>query len=133
MVQEKIHACLKANNIELPPMSQDYLIEDFEPFFEEIIKAKKLTKDAFKFQWECIDYLGKIPLKIPAWVDLKTLEFKEECIEKDGGKFAFKGKIKKEKGLDLPQGVGILYTEKKLEFGVFNEKPHTKYIFYPDS
>jgi len=43
----------------------------------------------------------------------------EECI--------FQGNLAKEKGKDVPKGVGINFTQKRLEFGVFGEKPFTIY------
>ena len=43
----------------------------------------------------------------------------------------FQGNLAKEKGKDVPKGVGINFTQKRLEFGVFGEKPFTIYRFYP--
>lgn len=62
MVQERMHACLKQNKIVLPPKSQDYLIADFEPFFDEVVKNHGKTADSFKFQKTSINILGNIPL-----------------------------------------------------------------------
>ena len=59
-----MHACLKANKIELPPMSQDYLLSDFEPFLNELVSKHGQAADSFKFQKQSINLLGKIPLQI---------------------------------------------------------------------
>ena len=70
-----MNACLKANKIVLPPMSQEYTIEDFQPFFDHISKEKSNDGSMFKQTKELINLLGLIPLQITKKISLKDLPF----------------------------------------------------------
>ena len=106
MVQEKMNGCLKANKIVLPPMSQDYTTEDFQPFFDHVAKAKGKDASMFKPIKEIINLLGLIPLQIKERVNIKDLPF-HTIKDKKGQDVIFQGNL--EKG--QPKGVGLKYTD----------------------
>ncbi len=56
-----MHACLKMNNIVLPPPSVEYVAEDLEPFFENLVKHHGKKEEEFKFIKDCVKKVGKIP------------------------------------------------------------------------
>lgn len=120
-----MNACLKANKIVLPPMSQEYTVEDFQPFFDHVAKEKGKDGSMFKQIKELINLLGLIPLQITQKIDLKDVSSMPFSKIKDAkaGEVIYQGKL--EKG--QPRGVGIKYSDKLVEFGYYGEAPFTVY------
>lgn len=122
MIQEKMNSCLKANKIVLPPMSQDYTVEDFQPFFDHVAKEKGKDASMFKDTKETINLLGLIPLQIKERVNIKDLPF-HKIKDKKGHEAIFQGNL--EKG--QPKGVGLKYTDQLVEFGFYGDFPFSVY------
>lgn len=88
MVQEKMNSCLKANKIVLPPMSQEYTVDDFQPFFDHVAKEQGKDVSIFKQTKELINLLGLIPLQIKEKIVLKDLPF-HKIKDKKGKEITF--------------------------------------------
>lgn len=122
-----MNSCLKANKIVLPPMSQEYTVDDFQQFFDHVAKEQGKDASIFKQTKELINLLGLIPLQIKEKITLKDLPF-HKIKDKKGKEQIYQGNL--EKG--APKGIGLKYSDQMVEFGFYADSPFTVYRFYPE-
>lgn len=121
-VQAKFSAMLKEAKIENPPASQEYTDADFAPFFKYIAgKVGKPEQELFVKHKNLLKMLGSIPIAIKKKIDIKSLPFHDEIIDKKGVKYMYQGNLDGDK---QPKGLGCKWNEKQFEFGVYGEAPY---------